>query len=67
MDASETPLKHKNALGNRAMKMEKGEEMQEVYILKKDDTSDPVVKVSGHAVHLARLHLGSRDSRGVKK
>ena len=67
MDASETPLKHKNALGNRGMKMVKGEEMQEVYILKKDDNSDPTVQVSGRAVHLSRLHLGSRDSRGVKK
>ncbi len=65
MDASEIPEKKKAAIGVRGMKVTKNEALSAIYVLT-PDTEDPVIELDGKEVHLNRLRIGKRDSRGVK-
>ena len=65
LEASEIPQKKKGAVGVRGMRLAAHEQMQEIYVLPPDEES--VVTVKEKEVALHRLHIGKRDTRGVKK
>ena len=65
LEASEIPQKKKGAVGVRGMRLAAREQMQEIYVLPPDGES--VVTVKEKEVALHRLHIGKRDTRGVKK
>ncbi|MCI5919539.1 MAG: DNA topoisomerase 4 subunit A [Roseburia sp.] len=59
------PEKKKGAVGVRGMKLSMGDSLTNVYLL---DTEEPItVEVKGKEVVLNRLHVQSRDTKGVKK
>ncbi len=59
------PEKKKAAAGVRGMKLDPGDELQEVYFL--SEGADMTAEVKGKEVALNRLHIGNRDTKGVKK
>ena len=59
------PGKKKGAVGVRGMRLEKNELLEAAWILRED--SDFVAKVKDKDVVLNRLHVGGRDTRGVKR
>ena len=59
------PEKKKSAIGVRGMKLDKGEELKEIVVLA--DGENHVVEVKGKEFSLNRLHIGNRDTKGVKK
>ena len=65
LEAEEIPQKKKGAVGVRGMRLAAHEQMQEIYVLPPDEES--VVTVKEKEVALHRLHIGKRDTRGVKK
>ena len=59
------PEKKKGAVGVRGMKLSMGDSLTNVYLL---DADEPItVEVKGKEVVLNRLHVQSRDTKGVKK
>ncbi len=59
------PEKKKGAVGVRGMKLSMGDSLTNVYLL---GTDEPItVEVKGKEVVLNRLHVQSRDTKGVKK
>lgn len=65
LDTGEIPEKKKGAIGVRGMKTGTDETMEEIYILAPEEEKTVLVKEKEVALH--RLHIGKRDSRGVKK
>ncbi len=65
IDGATIPEKKKTAVGVRGMKLAKGDELTEIHVLSEGETKD--VKVKGKTVALSRLHVASRDTKGVKK
>ncbi len=65
IDPSTIPEKKKGAVGVRGMKLVPGDLLKSVYILNQGD--NPTIKVKGKAIFLNRLHIGNRDTKGVKK
>ena len=65
LEAEEIPQKKKGAVGVRGMRLAAHDQMQEIYVLPPDEES--VVTVKEKEVALHRLHIGKRDTRGVKK
>ncbi len=59
------PEKKKTAVGVRGMKLAKGDELTDIYVL--EDGANIDVKVKDKTVSLSRLHVASRDTKGVKK
>ena len=59
------PEKKKTAVGVRGMKLAKGDELIDIHVLKEGENVD--VKVKDKTVSLGRLHVASRDTKGVKK
>ncbi|MBR5636390.1 MAG: DNA topoisomerase 4 subunit A [Pseudobutyrivibrio sp.] len=59
------PEKKKTAAGVRGIKLAKGDELTNIYVLSEGDSIE--VKVKDKVVALNRLHIGSRDTKGVKK
>ena len=59
------PEKKKTAIGVRGMKLDKNDELKEIYVLA--DGENETVEVKGKEVSLNRLHIGNRDTKGVKK
>ena len=59
------PEKKKAAAGVRGMKLAKGETLTDIYVLK--DGDNEMVEVKGKQIALNRLHIGNRDTKGVKK
>jgi DNA gyrase subunit A len=59
------PQKKKAALGVRGMKLGAGDELKEIYVMR--DGENPEMEVRGKTIALSRLHIGSRDTKGVKK
>ena len=47
------------------MKLDKNDELKEIYVL--GDGENETVEVKGKEVSLNRLHIGNRDTKGVKK
>lgn len=59
------PEKKKAAVGVRGMRLERNDELKNVYILSDDDSVE--VEVKGKQITLNRLHIANRDTKGVKK
>ena len=59
------PEKKKAAVGVRGMRLERNDELKNVYILSDDDSAE--VEVKGKQIALNRLHIANRDTKGVKK
>ncbi len=59
------PEKKKTAVGVRGMKLDKGDELKHIYVLA--DNENEVIEVKGKEVSLNRLHIGNRDTKGVKR
>ncbi|MCF0131585.1 MAG: DNA topoisomerase 4 subunit A [Pseudobutyrivibrio sp.] len=65
IDAMTIPEKKKGAVGVRGIKLSPQDELTDIYVLKDGDNIDVTVK--GKTFALNRLHIGSRDTKGVKK
>ncbi len=65
IEAASIPEKKKTAVGVRGMKLSSGDELIDIHVLADGEAKD--VKVKGKAVALNRLHVSSRDTKGVKK
>ncbi len=61
------PEKKKAAVGVRGMRLERNDELKNVYILSDDDSVEVEVEVKGKQIALNRLHIANRDTKGVKK
>ncbi|MCC8065803.1 MAG: DNA topoisomerase, partial [Clostridiales bacterium] len=59
------PEKKKGAVGVRGMRLNKGDFLAGAWILKQD--ANPVVEVRDREIALNRLHIGNRDTKGVKR
>lgn len=59
------PEKKKGAVGVRGMKLGAGDALSAIYLLGAEDTKS--VEVKGKEVSLNRLHVGNRDTKGIKK
>ncbi len=62
--ASEIPLKKKTAVGVRGMKLADGDSVEHVYWLEGGES--PEAAWHDRPVHINRLRIGSRDSKGTK-
>ncbi|WP_406544761.1 DNA topoisomerase (ATP-hydrolyzing) subunit A [Pseudobutyrivibrio sp.] len=65
IDGATIPEKKKTAVGVRGMKLAKGDYLTQIHVLADGEAKD--VKVKGKPVALNRLHVGTRDTKGVKK
>ncbi len=61
---SEIPCKKKAAVGVRGMKLSEGDLLTDVYWIEGGDA--PEVTYNGKQVHINRLRIGSRDTKGTK-
>ena len=61
---SEIPLKKKTAVGVRGMKLSDGDEIANVYWIEGNEV--PEVTYHDKPVHINRLRIGTRDSKGTK-
>ena len=59
------PEKKKTAAGVRGIKLAKGDSLTNIYVLSEGQSVDVKVKDKENALN--RLHIGSRDTKGVKK
>jgi DNA gyrase subunit A len=59
------PEKKKGAVGVRGMRLDKDDELTDIYYLCDGDNEN--VEVKGKEVALNRLHIGNRDTKGVKR
>ena len=59
------PEKKKAAVGVRGMRLERNDELKNVYILSDDDSVE--IEIKGKQIALNRLHIANRDTKGVKK
>ena len=59
------PEKKKAAAGVRGMKLDKGDELKAIHVLLEGENVD--VEVKDKVISLNRLHVGNRDTKGVKK
>jgi DNA gyrase subunit A len=65
ISCDQIPEKKKTAVGVRGMKLDKGDELSHIYVLTDGDSR--TVEVKGTEISLNRLHIGNRDTKGVKK
>jgi DNA gyrase subunit A len=65
ISCDQIPEKKKGAVGVRGMKLDKDDELSDIYYLKDGDSEN--VEVKGKEVALNRLHIGNRDTKGVKR
>ena len=65
IDANTIPEKKKAALGVRGIRLGKDDELVRVYLLA--DGKNKIVTVKGKKISLNRLHIASRDTKGVKR
>jgi len=65
IDGQEIPEKKKAAVGVRGIRLEEDDRLKGMRILKPGD--NPTVKVKSKNIQLSRLHVGKRDTKGVKK
>ena len=65
IDCGQIPQKKKTAVGVRGMKLAAGDELKQAVVLGENDNIE--VEVKGKMVALNRLHIGNRDTKGVKK
>ena len=65
IDCAQIPQKKKGAVGVRGMKLAAGDELKSIHVLHEGEEKEDEVK--GKPVALHRLHVGNRDTKGVKK
>ena len=65
IDCAQIPQKKKTAVGVRGMKLAAGDELKQVFVLGENENEE--VEVKGKKISLNRLHIGNRDTKGVKK
>jgi DNA gyrase subunit A len=65
IDGITIPEKKKAAVGVRGIRLGAKDRVHAMYILSEGDTK--TVKVKGKEVVLNRLHIGNRDTKGVKR
>lgn len=65
IDCAQIPQKKKGAVGVRGMKLAAGDELKSIHVLHEGEEKE--VEVKGKPVALHRLHVGNRDTQGVKK
>ena len=65
IDCAAIPQKKKGAVGVRGMKLAAGDELKDIYVLHEGEEKE--LEVKGKPVALHRLHVGNRDTKGVKK
>lgn len=65
VDCAQIPQKKKGAVGVRGMKLAAGDELKSIHVLHEGEEKE--VEVKGKPVALHRLHVGNRDTKGVKK
>ena len=65
IDCAQIPQKKKCAVGVRGMKLAAGDELKSIHVLHEGEEKE--VEVKGKPVALHRLHVGNRDTKGVKK
>ena len=65
IDCAQIPQKKKGAVGVRGMKLAAGDELKSIHVLHEGEEKE--VEVKGKPVALNRLHVGNRDTKGVKK
>ena len=65
IDCAQIPQKKKGAVGVRGMKLAAGDELKSIHVLHEGE--EKKVEVKGKPVALHRLHVGNRDTKGVKK
>ena len=65
IEADSIPEKKKGAVGVRGMKLALDDVLTDIYML--PEGSEQSVEVKGKEVALHRLHVGNRDTKGVKK
>ena len=65
IECANIPEKKKSAVGVRGMKLDKKDELKNIYVL--GDGENEMVEVKGKEFALNRLHIGNRDTKGVKK
>ena len=65
IEADSIPEKKKTAVGVRGMKLAKGDELTNIYVLEDGESKD--IKVKDKTVSISRLHIANRDTKGVKK
>lgn len=65
IDCAQIPQKKKGAVGVRGMKLAAGDELKSIHVLREGEEKE--VEVKGKPVALHRLHVGNRDTKGVKK
>ena len=65
IDCAQIPQKKKGAVGVRGMKLAAGDELKSIHVLHEGEEKE--VEVKGKPVAPHRLHVGNRDTKGVKK
>ena len=65
IDCEQIPQKKKSAVGVRGMKLATGDTLKHIYVLHEGENAD--VEVKGKMIALNRLHIGNRDTKGVRK
>ena len=65
IDCAQIPQKKKGAVGVRGMKLAAGDELKSIHVLHEGEEKEDEEK--GKPVALHRLHVGNRDTKGVKK
>lgn len=65
IDCALIPQKKKGAVGVRGMKLAAGDELKSIHVLHEGEEKE--VEVKGKPVALHCLHVGNRDTKGVKK
>ena len=65
IEADSIPEKKKGAVGVRGMKLAPDDALTDIYML--PEGNEQSVEVKGKEVALHRLHVGNRDTKGVKK
>ena len=65
IDCAQIPQNKKGAVGVRGMKLAAGDELKSIHVLHEGEEKE--VEVKGKPVALHRLHVGNRDTKGVKK
>ena len=65
IECASIPEKKKSAVGVRGMKLDAKDELKAIYVL--SDGENQTLEVKGKELALNRLHIGNRDTKGVKR
>lgn len=65
IECATIPEKKKSAVGVRGMKLDKNDELKNIYVL--GEGENETIEVKGKEMSLNRLHIGNRDTKGVKR